>query len=603
MNKSIAKVVFNLGIDKEFDYYIPPETNLPVGSRVWVEFNRKKRVGIVTEITKSTKVKNVKSILAALDKTPCLDKSHIAFARFLKKEYPYALGELTFMMVPQGLRRKNKISQDFVHVDRLSLPRPRIYCIKHNHMERRFQEYKDMVAEALTQSSVVVCFPLVSYLKFAQKLFEKNFPEKVITVHSYQKEKELLANWIAIKKGRCLLLGTKLALFYYPLDLSLIIIEEENNPYHLQPEKPFYNLVDIAYFLSQCKKVNLVLSADYPSLKTFKKVKEKRVELIEPVKEQSSIEVLTTKSYLYKKTSYIVHPLLLELLRKHLEAHRAIVILYTRGGSSSLIKCVSCGHIYLCPHCLGFLRFSSKEKQGVCFRCNYREDIPNLCRECNSGYVKSYGVGIERLTAHIRQSFPQATIRQVDEERDTTDIMLVRYAFLDTSLAPAPKVDIGFVIDCDAFLSRIDFEAAFKLYCYVRRFASWGLSKVYVFTERKGNYLWKNINKIWYNFYERELHLRKEAALPPYRHLAKLTLRGRDKNSLFAKASSLYNILSQDNTLEAFAPMAEVPFKVRGKFYYSIVVKGRRRLTLRYKIEEAIGRFHKGAIKIAIMLQ
>ena len=111
MKRRITKVVFNLGVDKEFDYYIS-KGNVDVGFRVWVEFNRKRRVGLVTKVTSTSLVRNLKPILEVIDDFPTISKEHLKFAKLLKKHYPYSLGELLFMMVPPSLRRKKRISSE-----------------------------------------------------------------------------------------------------------------------------------------------------------------------------------------------------------------------------------------------------------------------------------------------------------------------------------------------------------------------------------------------------------------------------------------------------------------------------------------------------------
>lgn len=605
MKSKIAKVVFNLGMDKSFDYLIPQGNSIRIGSRVWVEFNRKKRVGIVIKVVKSSKIKRLKPILEVLDRVPTLSKNNIEFAKALKKKYPYSLGELIFMMVPNMLRRRKRITEEYffpVLADKVQQENM-VFCIKNNNMLARFQEYKDKIGEALKLGSVIVCVPLISHLEYIKELCERNFSQKVVVFHSYQKKRDLLINWLESRKGKCLILGTRMALFYYPIDLCFIILEEENSPYYFQPEKPYYNLVEVAYLLSKFKKINLILSADYPSLYIFKMLREKKIALIEGKDDTQPIEVLEAKSHFYKKSTYLINPLLVELVRKNLEGKKRIFILYSREGFAPFLRCSTCGHIYSCPHCLNFLKFSSKEKQGICFRCNYREDISNLCRVCNTGYIKMYGIGIERLASQMRRHFPQLKISGIEEDDAEAQIILGKYTFLDTSLLSDNKFDVGFVLDSDYFLSRVDFEANLRLYIYIKRLSYLVNEKVYVFTESIPNYLWRSINKIWYNFYEQEVDARREAVLPPYQHFGKIILRGKNENRVLAKAYKLYNILSQEKMWEVFGPIHEVPFKLRGRFYYSIVIKCKSRFTLTEKIEHNIRRFRTGPTKIAIIVR
>ena len=84
---TIAKVVFNLGVNKEFDYFLSSSLDVRIGSRVRVEFNKNIRTAVIVSFSKKTEIKGIKPILNCLDAEPSLSKEHVDFARRLSKEY------------------------------------------------------------------------------------------------------------------------------------------------------------------------------------------------------------------------------------------------------------------------------------------------------------------------------------------------------------------------------------------------------------------------------------------------------------------------------------------------------------------------------------
>lgn len=606
MKGKIAKVVFNLNVDKEFDYFIPESMDAREGFRVWVEFNRSRRIGLITKIGKTSKFKELKPVLEVLDKKPTLSKEHINFAKKLREKYPSAYGEFVFMMIPEVLRRRKKNVEDIPGALPFAKPKDKneIFLIMAGNISERIKVYKEKLKDNLKKGSVIICLPSISYLDFIKDSLTKEFSADLVVFHSYQKSKEFLTNWIKAKQGKKLILGMRGALFYYPLDLSLVVIEEEASPYYFHPEKPYYVLFDIAYLLYKHKSIDLILSTDYPTLDVFKLMTEEKLKLRQKERKNKPIEIVRAKTIVYRKQASGLNPLIEELIRKNLEEDKKMIIFYNRRGFCSIIRCSSCGYVYRCPRCLSSLKLSLKEEKAVCMWCNYKESVGSLCKICNSGYITNFGMGIEKLERQLSRHFSHVKINTIEEAAPDSRILLSTYAVLDSpALLKRTGVDVGFVLDSDYFLSRIDFEASLRLYIYLKRLSFLVKEKVCVFTLNPDHYLWEKINSPWREIYEKEVYLRKEASLPPYIHLAKITLRDNDKNRLLKKVHQLYNILSRNDSLNVFGPVEEIPFKLRGKFHYSLIVKAENRSILRNELKTKVEPFRRGSVKMAIVLK
>ncbi|MFH1318632.1 MAG: hypothetical protein ABIH71_06425, partial [Candidatus Omnitrophota bacterium] len=271
----IAKVVLPIALDKNFDYSIPDNLEVKKGDRVLVNFGSRNKVGIVIDLVEHSVIKYLKPIIEALDSEFALTQENIEFAHRLSKMYPYAEGEFLFMMIPPALKRvlRHSLEQTASKIKNSDIkeyiPQSNNIFIQRDSFIDRYNIWKKKVEENLKIGSVLICFPQVSYLKEAKKIIDKDFSKVVRVIYSQQKEKELLENWQGTRKNS-LILGTRVSLFYYPADLNLIVVEEENSPYYFQEEKPFYHLLDVVRLLSKLKGIDVILSGDYPAFSTYK---------------------------------------------------------------------------------------------------------------------------------------------------------------------------------------------------------------------------------------------------------------------------------------------------------------------------------------------
>ncbi len=592
----IAKVVVQMSLDKEFDYSYPTQLAVKCGMRVLVDFNRKKRMGIVVGVASKSHLQKIKPIIDVLDSQTLLDAEHLRLAKTLSRFYPYARGEFLFMMIPPYLRKINKSDLEINKNKNEIKDTPEVSFIKADIFLERYRLWKDIVKKKLKEGSVLICFPQLTYLEFARKIIEKDFPAQVKVIHSQKKEKELFSNWRETRK-KSLILGTRVAIFYYPSDLRLIVVEEENSPYYFQEEKPYYNLPDVADILSQVKGVDLVLSGDYPSLDIYQRIKEERVKLLDKDAGVRGIEVISTLEFSKNK---IIGPILTELLRKAIQDNKKALILWNRKGFAR-IACSSCGHVFKCEHCSSLLVSSLKKDEGVCPYCQRKVSLPRVCNHCNSGYLKSKGYGVQRLGSILKKIFPEVKINNSLDSSGDAQITLSTSKVLSYLFEPQ-KFDKGFVLDVDLFLNRTDYEATFKTFLYLKKLLTLFKESLYVFTRHKDYYLFKHLNENWKDFYESELQFREKSHFPPFGLIAKITLRAKNEKVLLKRTKGLYNKLEQ-KFKEVYGPFEEKPFKLRDKFRYSIILKIKKDFLSRELIREGIKGFRSSSVQLAVSLR
>ena len=305
----IAKIILPIALEREFDYSMPDSLNAKLGSRLLVDFRGSKAIGILSKIVHNSAIAKIKPVIEALDTNPALSQDAIKFAKQLSEYYPYPLGEFLFMMLPGYLKKLRPTDLPSFEKE-VNVNATQNLFVKAATFEKRYGMWKKFVINKLKFGSVLIILPQISYLNEAKKIIEKDFPELKV-MHGYQTEKELFQSWLSTRKNS-LILGSRMALFYYPYDLELVIIEEENNPYYFQEEKPFYHLFDVVAILSKIKKMDTIFGASYPSISAYNLISQKKLKLEE--KEEPAKEISIINIGEYKRQ--LISPLLVELLNK-----------------------------------------------------------------------------------------------------------------------------------------------------------------------------------------------------------------------------------------------------------------------------------------------
>lgn len=108
MMSFFIQVAVGVPLGDYFDYLLPPSMPTPtIGARVKVPFGTRKLIGVVIGVTDQTQVPQdkLKSLLAVIDSTPILPKSHLTLGRFLSRYYHYPLGEVLMTMLPTLIKQ------------------------------------------------------------------------------------------------------------------------------------------------------------------------------------------------------------------------------------------------------------------------------------------------------------------------------------------------------------------------------------------------------------------------------------------------------------------------------------------------------------------
>jgi len=95
--------------------------------------------------------------------------------------------------------------------------------------------------------------------------------------------------------------------------------------------------------------------------------------------------------------------------------------------------------------------------------------------------------------------------------------------------------------------------------------------------------------------------LREKLNLPPFGLIAKIAIRGKNKNALLKRTQDLYNKLEKKFS-GVYGPLKDQPFKLRDKYRYYVVVKTENSINARKDIKKELKGFRSSSLKLAVSL-
>ena len=107
MPLSVAKILTELALDREFDYLIPGEllARVRIGSVVWVPFGRRRARGFVVGLADKSAFPNLKAIESVTGDLPLFDEQMLRLARWIADYYAAPFESAIAAVLPAAVRR------------------------------------------------------------------------------------------------------------------------------------------------------------------------------------------------------------------------------------------------------------------------------------------------------------------------------------------------------------------------------------------------------------------------------------------------------------------------------------------------------------------
>ena len=617
-----AQIVLGLPVDGPFDYGIP-DSLVPaarVGCRVRINFRNKKEVGYIVALSDNTDCSSVKPVIDIIDSQgPLFAAAFLELAKQVSLYYYCSWGQAIEVGLPMALRvgRKSGIasSPSAPRNDGLSAPRndgvaslpsaprndsfsatrndggglsasagrtkPRRFLIHDRDDDGRIRVYQDKAAVYLEkQMSVIVLVPDKDAIGRMRAAMDSRFKYQVCVL--VREGTQEIQQWMNIWNSHpVLVIGTRSAVFAPVRNLGCIIIDDEHDYSYKQDQSPHYHAREVAMMRCDVEKADFIAGSAAPSLEMMYAVSSGAMELETIIRSRPApqIKIVDMKNLplVSTKQKITISGYLQDAILAAITAREKVLIFLNRKGYATLAICSHCAKIFQCPRCSVNLNYHYEAKLLRCHYCNYTMPPPNICPECNAGYVRFLGAGTEKLESELSRIFPQARISRWESgkplEYGSADIFIATQAAIRHV---QNRFDHVCVLGIDNALNHVDFRSSEKTFGIVNCLAGLADKQMIVQTNMTNNHV---LNALTQRdpgvFYKEEFEQRKELLFPPYRHFVFIKLRGKDEGKVEKAAKDTFERLSNTAKPAGIAMISVNPAqqaKLRGNYYWVILI-------------------------------
>ncbi|MEO0571812.1 MAG: primosomal protein N', partial [Bacteroidota bacterium] len=429
------------------------------------------------------------------------------------------------------------------------------------------------------------------------------FGNQIAVYHSRYSQNERVEVWNNVlqknDKAR-IVLGARSALFLPFSDLGLIIVDEEHEQSFKQFDPaPRYHARDSAIYLANLHHAYCVLGSATPSIESYANAKKGKYGLAEIPRRfrdvmMPEIELVDIKeAYRKKRMKGHFSERLLHGIQGALEEGEQIILFQNRRGFAPIVECTTCGHSPQCPNCDVSLTFHQFRQQLRCHYCGFNIPMLKSCQACGNSTLDTKGFGTEQVEEELKQLVPEVKVGRMD--LDTTrgkyayEKLIAAFEAQDIDVLVGTQMvtkgldfrNVGLVgiMNADTLLNFPDYRAherSFQLLVQVagRAGRTEKRGKVLVQTYDPYHQVLQQVSSYEYaKFFQEQSYEREQFKYPPHIKMLKITLKGRDFNTLNEAsiwfAASLRNILK----CRVLGPEAPVVSRIRNEYLKHILVK------------------------------
>jgi primosomal protein N' (replication factor Y) len=394
---------------------------------------------------------------------------------------------------------------------------------------------------------------------------------EVAVWHSGLGEREKRGAWEAIASGKAkIVVGARSALFLPQRQLRLIIVDEEHDSSYKQNENPRYHGRDVAIYRAFLHGALCILGSATPSLETFFNTRQRgfRLNSLPRRVDRRSLPIIHVADMRHERNGRLpalFSRQLLDRLRERLERKEQSILFLNRRGYASTYLCTGCDYVATCPSCSVSLTYHRVPECLSCHLCGYREALASRCPRCASPELRLLGSGTQKAEAVLQKIFPQANCIRIDSDtasqRKALPVLLEKFRrgeaeiLIGTQMISKgldfPNVTLVGLLQGDLSLHVPDFrsgERTFQLISQVAGRAGRGERPgevvLQTFLPQSELLRWAQ-HAQFEEFAEEELRLRQQLGYPPYRHIIRHLLRGKNAEATAHQASAWGDFLRQ----------------------------------------------------------
>ena len=395
-------------------------------------------------------------------------------------------------------------------------------------------------------------------------------------------------------------IGVRSSIFLPFQKLGLIIVDESHETsFKQQNPAPRYHARDVALYMSQLKKSNIVLGSATPSLESLYNVKRKKLGYVRLEKRHGNIQLPEIKlidiaDQLKKKkmNGHFSHQLISEI-EDQLKNDQQVLLFQNRRGHSPILECQTCGFTPQCKYCDVSLTYHQFDHSLKCHYCGYKMALQKNCLACGSAKVSMKGFGTEQIEEEVQALFPKVKVARMDKDTTNTkrayeriiskferqEIDILVGTQMVTKGLDFRKLSLVAVMNADRLLHFPDFRAEEKCFQLLTQVAGRSgrtdlRGKVFIQTYQPEHPLFHQVIKGDFKaFYQDQMQQRKDYSYPPYHKLIELRLQSADFNRLNEASEWLAKYLRQGFKTQVLGPEFPSVARVKNKYRKQILIK------------------------------
>src|SRR3989344_1047879 len=394
-------------------------------------------------------------------------------------------------------------------------------------------------------------------------------------------EKEQYEIWkVSISNKSVLIIGTRAALSMHIKNLGLIILDEEESPYHKSfDQQPYINTKNLAIKLAELSRSKIILGSYVPSIESAWQAKNgeftKAALRIPRAKSGQNRQIrLVDMRQELKNGNYSIFSMELQKkLTSTIQNGEQAILFINRKGLSTGLLCRDCGHIVKCPNCdVPMTYYRTHPAQNnlyklACHHCALSKNPPTVCPKCQSYRIKFIGTGTQRVKEELEKFCARNKLKCSmsiidtlhtqgwEEQQDKFDlfrqkkisVLIGTQLMLKTGILP--KCRLCAAITIDPMLAIPDFRMSERIFGIIRKLMENSSSEILIQTYNPESYSLKNIlesfgkQNSFETFSEKELEMRKVLSLPPFSNIIKISYSHPNPQKAEGEAKVLLNKL------------------------------------------------------------
>lgn len=603
-----CKVVFDVPLDRDFDYAVPAELEgkILAGARVTAPFGRVLTGGMVTQVTEISAAPEgivLKEIASLIDKRPIFGSDLFPLARFMKSRWGGPIGQILFALVPPQPYFKLDTPPAALHID-VKTPKFTLTPSQENALQtvRAFPAYKfhpvllngpaytgktetilRLAGDVLSgYGQALITVPDVVGARQLITEAEARFgADNVFCWHSKMLISKKKKYFSAVSNGvPCVVVATRSGalLPFKNLRLAAVLDEEDDN-YKQEENKPYYHLRDLLMFRAEMHGAALLFASGSPSAEMLKRVQTgevKQLDFKEPVPGRAFTLQIKITDKKGEKSKFLSDFLLSELA-ENLRRKETSLLILNRRGYANAYYCLNCGAYAKCKKCGAILARENTPEAGdilICKKCGHKETLEQKCPKCQNLIFKSRGGGTQKIVTELTKIFPKAKLLRLESDTMKTksgqgfealDALKTGNAdiIVGTRMASGAlrgaKVTLAAVLDAELELDSPDFRASEKfgqtLFSLRGHLSGIKGGRLIIQAADKEAYDYSPLLAGDYTAAaETETLLRESFSYPPFVHLFKVVIKAKDTEALNAETARLKH-LGAKLSLEVLGPV------------------------------------------------